>query len=99
MWDPRQSGAPVAHMVPAEGEGKRDCWSVGWGHSHNDLDRCVCAGYDNGDVKMFDLRTMSLLWETNMKNGVSRCGLLWLINSYPVWYRCVVWSSIGRISK
>jgi len=31
----------------------------------------VCAGYDNGDVKLFDLRTMGLRWETNVKNGVS----------------------------
>ena len=31
----------------------------------------MCAGYDNGDVKLFDLRTMSLRWETNVKNGVS----------------------------
>lgn len=30
----------------------------------------VCAGYDNGDIKLFDLRTMSLKWETNIKNGV-----------------------------
>jgi hypothetical protein len=30
----------------------------------------VCAGYDNGDIKMFDLRTNSLRWETNVKNGV-----------------------------
>lgn len=31
----------------------------------------MCAGYDNGDIKMFDLKTMSLRWETNVKNGVS----------------------------
>jgi len=30
----------------------------------------LCSGYDNGDVKMFDLRNMNLLWETNIKNGV-----------------------------
>ena len=41
------------------------------GNSYNDAERCVCAGYDNGDIKLFDLRTMSLKWETNVKNGVS----------------------------
>ena len=41
------------------------------GHAYNDQDRCVAAGYDNGDVKLFDLRAMSLRWETNVKNGVS----------------------------
>jgi hypothetical protein len=41
------------------------------GHAYNVHDRCVCAGYDNGDIKLFDLRNMSLRWETNVKNGVS----------------------------
>lgn len=40
------------------------------GNAFNDQDRCVCAGYDNGDIKLFDLRNMSLRWETNIKNGV-----------------------------
>ncbi|CAD7704588.1 unnamed protein product [Ostreobium quekettii] len=30
-------------------------------------------GYDNGDVKMFDLRTNKVRWEDNVKNGV--CGV------------------------
>ncbi len=34
----------------------RDCWTVAFGNSYNDEERCVLAGYDNGDVKMFDLR-------------------------------------------
>ena len=41
------------------------------GHAYSQEERCVCAGYDNGDLKMFDLRTMSVKWETNLKNGVS----------------------------
>lgn len=31
------------------------------------------AGYDNGDVKLFDLKSNMLVWETNVHNGV--CGL------------------------
>lgn len=31
----------------------------------------MAAGYDNGDVKLFDLRTQSMRWETNVKNGVT----------------------------
>lgn len=26
------------------------------GNSYNDAERCIAAGYDNGDVKLFDLR-------------------------------------------
>ncbi len=49
----------------------RDCWAVGFGNSYNDDERCICAGYDNGDVKMFDLRTTGTLWETNVDNGIT----------------------------
>lgn len=73
VWDPRQKNDPVATMEPGEGEDKRDCWTVAFGHAYNQSDRCVCAGYDNGDIKLFDLRNMALQWETNIKNGV--CGL------------------------
>ncbi|XP_074657007.1 dynein axonemal assembly factor 10-like [Tubulanus polymorphus] len=70
VWDPRQKDKPVAIMEPNEGETKRDCWTVAFGHACNPHDRCVAAGYDNGDVKLFDLRKMSLRWETNVNNGV-----------------------------
>ncbi|XP_067138247.1 dynein axonemal assembly factor 10 [Centruroides vittatus] len=70
VWDPRQKDMPVATMEPKEGENRRDCWSVAFGNVYNMEERCVCAGYDNGDIKLFDLRTMTLRWETNIKNGV-----------------------------
>ncbi|XP_014205828.1 WD repeat-containing protein 92-like isoform X2 [Copidosoma floridanum] len=70
VWDLRQKDRPVAVMEPAEGESRRDCWAVAFGNSHNNEDRAVVAGFDNGDVKMFDLRAMALRWETNLKRGV-----------------------------
>ncbi|XP_033734571.1 WD repeat-containing protein 92-like [Pecten maximus] len=73
VWDPRQKNEPVATMEPGEGQDKRDCWTVAFGHAYNQSDRCVCAGYDNGDIKLFDLRNMQLRWEKNVKNGV--CGV------------------------
>lgn len=51
----------------------RDCWTVSFGGSYNDHERLISAGYDNGDVKVFDLRTNKMLWEINQKNGI--CGL------------------------
>ncbi len=33
----------------------------------------IAAGYDNGDLKLFDLKTNQLNWEVNLKNGI--CGL------------------------
>ncbi|KAL5009083.1 hypothetical protein ScPMuIL_014664 [Solemya velum] len=70
VWDPRQKNDPVATMESMEGDCKRDCWTVAFGHAYNQHDRCVAAGYDNGDIKLFDLRKMALRWETNIKNGV-----------------------------
>ncbi|EGF84211.1 hypothetical protein BATDEDRAFT_84932 [Batrachochytrium dendrobatidis JAM81] len=70
VWDIRQRDKPVAKIAPAEGEPIIDTWTVAFGNSYNDEERSVCAGYENGDVKMFDLRAMKVLWETNLKNGV-----------------------------
>ena len=56
VWDVRQPDAPVAAFEPADASNIRDCWCVAFGNSYNDEERCVLAGYDNGDVKMFDLR-------------------------------------------
>ncbi|KAJ9521928.1 hypothetical protein QJQ45_024806 [Haematococcus lacustris] len=56
VWDVRQQDAPVAAFEPADSSNIRDCWCVAFGNSYNDEERCVLAGYDNGDVKMFDLR-------------------------------------------
>jgi WD repeat-containing protein 92 len=60
-------------MAPEDGSPARDCWAVAFGNSTDDYDRCVVAGYDNGDIKMFDLRNMSLLWEANLPSGI--CGV------------------------
>lgn len=74
IWDPRQKDSPVACMVPNStsegGTGFRDCWSVCFGNSHNNQERFVCAGYDNGDLKIFDLRKMKVFWETSVRSGI-----------------------------
>jgi WD40 repeat protein len=69
VWDPRTE-EPVVSLEPENGETRRDCWTVAFGNSYNDEERCVAAGYDNGDIKLFDLRTNSIRWETNVGNGV-----------------------------
>lgn len=73
VWDPRQK-SPVLALEPAEGEKVvPDCWAVAFGNSYNEEERCIAAGYDNGDIKLFDLRQNCLQWDTNVKNGV--CGI------------------------
>lgn len=77
VWDLRQKDHPVANIAAesnASGDDKpkdiRDCWTVTFGDSYNSAERAVCAGYDNGDIKLFDLRKMSLRWETTCRNGI-----------------------------
>ena len=73
VWDPRQE-SPVVSLEPSDSEViKPDCWTVCFGNAYNAEERCLAAGYDNGDVKLFDLRTNCLRWDTNLKNGI--CGL------------------------
>lgn len=51
----------------------RDCWCVAFGNSFSDEERCVLAGYDNGDVKLFDLR-MNKVWGISIScEGVWVC--------------------------
>jgi len=81
VWDIRQGQAPVVDMSPPPqmGDGvnqssaRRDCWAVAFGNTYNAEERIVAAGYDNGDLKIFDLRSLSVRWEATMKNGI--CGL------------------------
>ncbi len=40
------------------------------GGAYNSSERLVSAGFDNGDLKIFDLKTMKVHWETNVGNGV-----------------------------
>jgi WD repeat-containing protein 92 len=70
LWDTRVP-EPVLALEPGEGQPARDCWTVAFGNSFNDDDRCIASGYDNGDIKIFDLRTSSLRYETNVSNGVT----------------------------
>jgi len=71
VWDPRVNH-PVVSLEPEDGMSGRDCWTVAFGDSFNDEERCVAAGYDNGDLKLFDLRMGgNVRWETNCTNGVT----------------------------
>eukprot|EP01112_Ceratiomyxa_fruticulosa_P005290 TRINITY_DN158_c1_g1_i1.p1 TRINITY_DN158_c1_g1~~TRINITY_DN158_c1_g1_i1.p1 ORF type:complete len:351 (-),score=61.20 TRINITY_DN158_c1_g1_i1:72-1124(-) len=69
VWDTRQKEKPVAFFE----RGKSDCWSVSFGNSYNADERMVVAGYDKGDLVMFDLRTNTPFWETNVGKGI--CGI------------------------
>ncbi|XP_040567748.1 dynein axonemal assembly factor 10 [Lepeophtheirus salmonis] len=66
VWDVRVREKPVAVMIPRETEYKRDCWTASFGQDGS----LIAAGYDNGDIKIFDLKAMSVLSEPHLNNGV-----------------------------
>lgn len=80
--------APVASLQPASDNDRHDCWAVCFGNAHNASDRCVAAGYANGDVRIFDLRANALRWQGCVQHGVcalqvrwvgiARCVIMWL---------------------
>ncbi len=70
VWDPRCGDGPVAALHPASDAHRRDCWAVCFGNAHNAHDRCIAAGYEQGDVKLFDLRANRLQWECCVGRGV-----------------------------
>ncbi len=65
VWDPRSRDRPVACIKPECDRMRRDAWALALNQ-----DRTLVSGYDNGDVKMFDLRTMSAVWESEVPKGV-----------------------------
>eukprot|EP00758_Cryptobia_borreli_P010742 Tbor_TRINITY_DN5597_c3_g2::TRINITY_DN5597_c3_g2_i1::g.13326::m.13326 len=70
VWDTRQADKPVVSLTPSDQSKARDCWTVRFGNAHTPEDRTIAAGYDNGDVKIFDLRTNKMIHEFNVTNGV-----------------------------
>uniref|UniRef100_A0AAV1TE93 Uncharacterized protein n=1 Tax=Peronospora matthiolae TaxID=2874970 RepID=A0AAV1TE93_9STRA len=69
VWDTRVAKS-VATLASGDQDGAQECWTVCFGNARSGSDRCVVGGYDNGDVKMFDLRTNSIRWETKCHSGV-----------------------------
>ena len=65
--DIRCESPVVASLVP---DNKRDCWAVATGGTTGPDNRSVVAGFDNGEVKLWDIRAGSVSWETNIRNGV-----------------------------
>lgn len=76
VWDVRAlNDGPVAVFSPEDSNQsapvtRRDCWAACFGDCSSSEDRCVLAGFDNGDLKLFDLRNACVRFETTLPNGV-----------------------------
>ncbi|KAJ8962605.1 hypothetical protein NQ318_000998 [Aromia moschata] len=63
VWDVRQKDAPRERLEETVGR-------LLLGNAYNNEERVIAAGYDNGDIKLFDLKTMRVKWSKCVKNGV-----------------------------
>jgi WD40 repeat protein len=61
----RCNGA-VGEIGTKRPEHSRDCWAL----AAYDEGNVLAGGYENGDVKIFDLRQRRVFWESNLSCGV-----------------------------
>ena len=70
IWDLRSD----KHSLLLEPKGIEnnctECWSVAFGGCNNNDERNLGIGYDNGDIKLFDLRMGKLIYGENFKSGI-----------------------------
>ena len=70
VWDLR--GDKPAIILEPKGIEKNnpECWSVAYGGCFNREERNLGIGYDNGDIKIYDLRMDKLIYGENFKGGI-----------------------------
>jgi len=64
MWDRRIMQKSIVTM---EGNEKKDCWSV----SASSNGKYIASGFNNGDVRIFDITAGKVFWETTLPRGVT----------------------------
>ena len=70
IWDLR-SDKPTILLEPKGIENNcPECWSVAFGGCFDKEERNLGIGYDNGDIKIYDLKMDKLIYGENFKNGI-----------------------------
>ena len=74
VWDRRDLRQSVLSVAgeAREGASRPEVWAVDAGEDGDSL----CAGYSNGDVRLFDCRAGRVRWESCLPKGVSSLQLL-----------------------
>ena len=70
VWDLRSEKPTILLEPKGIDKSYPECWSVSFGGCFNRDERNLGIGYDNGDVKIYDLRMDKLLYGENFKNGI-----------------------------
>ena len=96
IWDPRVDKAVVT-LNPDKSSSARDCWAVAFGNSHNNEERSLMAGFDNGDIEMnkivvttleskfrcYDMRTQHSTNGFAFKSEVAHRSTVWIAKHLP----------------
>ena len=69
VWDVRMKKQAML-LDQHDKTAQHECWAVSFGNAYSQSNRDVCLGYDNGDVKLFDIKMNKVIWETNLKQGI-----------------------------
>eukprot|EP00088_Acartia_fossae_P008500 TRINITY_DN1405_c0_g1_i15.p1 TRINITY_DN1405_c0_g1~~TRINITY_DN1405_c0_g1_i15.p1 ORF type:complete len:335 (-),score=57.98 TRINITY_DN1405_c0_g1_i15:64-1068(-) len=78
LWDTRSLDSPPSlRMAPEAGQARKQCWTVASSaHEDHSTSNYITAGFDNGDIKVFDVRNSKIAWETSLSRGVSKLSIL-----------------------
>jgi WD40 repeat protein len=66
VWDARQSEKAVLTIKTKE---EKDIWAVAYGQLKG-LHKVIVIGYENGDIKLFDVNGAQYLWQIQVKDGI-----------------------------
>jgi len=67
LWDLRTELSPITVVSPDQQAA--DIWSLAFANC-GATERIFAAGYDNGDLKIFDQRSNSYIWGNNLGSGI-----------------------------
>ena len=82
IWDLR-TDKPAIILEPKGIENNcPECWSLAFGGCFNSEERTLGIGYDNGDIKIYDLRIDKLFYGENFKSGI--CSLEFDKKNIPI---------------
>ena len=86
-------------MVPEPGQARKQCWTVCQSQqtSDNSQQHFVAAGFDNGDIKVFDVRNSKIAWETSLSRGISKLTVINMNNDNPSDIKLLAGTVQGRL--
>lgn len=70
VWDLREDKPAILLEPKGIEENSPECWAVAYGGCFNREERNLGIGYDNGDIKIYDLRMGKLIYGENVKSGI-----------------------------